>query len=224
LRDVEEQLSTANSEVERLKSVDGRLDQTEQELSRLKGLEQQLSTAQAEVLRLKDLDQKLVAANAELSRLTGVREQLTEAEDQLTRLRDLEAAETRRRVLKGQLEQTRRDYLSLRAPADTGSDQSRRNLMDLLEVKLQVQKILLSEPIRSEYPQLYQRFDQYLQALVTEQEQQAQDTAFTGVNELLSDLVANKRPEIDTFSRLRSDSSQDQFVTLLDRLGQLLQP
>ncbi len=78
------------------------------------------------------------------------------------------------------------------APPDAGT---RESLVSLVETKVLVQKVLLSDAVLAEYPDLADRLDQYLEALVAESRSEAELDTLRDLDAVLAGLAAGKGAE-----------------------------
>ena len=75
------------------------------------------------------------------------------------------------------------------AAADAGT---RESVLSLVQTKVLVQKVLLSDVVLAEYPDLADRLDRYLEALVTESRGDAEIETLRDLDGVLADLAAGE--------------------------------
>lgn len=147
----------------------------------------------------------------------GARTMSSEARDRLAALE--EDASERARIL-ARLEAIRERGAGLEAgeaAADRGS------LIFLLETKLMVQQVLLSQEVLARYPDLYDRLDRYLEALVAERRNEVQQETLRDLDALLGRLI-EKDGYIQAGSVLAdaSPASQGLIRAILEKLRVLV--
>ncbi len=113
----------------------------------------------------------------------------------------------------------RERYAGILAEVESRGAPDRETMLSLLQAKLQVQRLLDSEPIRAQHPDLYDRLDRYLQALVDEKGRETETAILTDLNALLDALVRQEPPRLTVE---RYADGRDLFLSLLDRLEALL--
>jgi len=79
---------------------------------------------------------------------------------------------------------------SVAGASSGGAEVDRKSLIALLEAKLTVQQVLLSQEVLTRYPDLYEKMDNYLEALVAEKRSEAQQEALRDLYTLLARLIA----------------------------------
>jgi hypothetical protein len=110
------------------------------------------------------------------------------------------------------------------APAAVETD-TRESLVSLVETKVLVQKVLLSDAVLAEYPDLADRLDRYLEALVAESRSEAQEETLRDLDEVLTGLAAGKGAEVTDalLARRTANGQQELLLGILDRLKELLE-
>ncbi|OHD72018.1 MAG: hypothetical protein A2177_06925 [Spirochaetes bacterium RBG_13_68_11] len=102
---------------------------------------------------------------------------------------------------------------------------TRESMLSLLETKVLVQKVLLSDAVLAEYPDLADRLDGYLEALVAESRGEAELDTLRDLDAVLGGLAAGKGAEVsDAFiARRAANGQQDLLLGILDKLKSLLE-
>jgi tetratricopeptide (TPR) repeat protein len=138
------------------------------------------------------------------------------------RLASLEDVQRKRAAMLAQISALRDRYVRISGqPAGT----SRESLVTLLEAKLLVQKVLLSKEVIAQYPDLADRLNRYIEALVEERVSQARMDAISDLDTLLSGLIEKSgrtRGEPRLIS-LSTAEQKDTLLRILDKLQVLLQ-
>jgi hypothetical protein len=142
---------------------------------------------------------------------------LTKNGESAARLATLEEEEHRREATLAQINALRDRFGQL--AGRTGAS-PRENLLALLETKLLVQKILLSKEVIAQYPDLSDRLDRYLDALVAERTNETRLQTIRDLDTLLGSLIEKSGKE-RAERALLAYNSQDQKGTLLRILDKL---
>ncbi len=159
----------------------------------------------------------LIAQLEEIGALTKNRDSAARLADSTARLAALEEEERKRADTLAQINALRDRFGQL---AGQSSASPRDNLLALLETKLLVQKILLSRDVIAQYPDLSDRLDRYLDALVAERASEARLQTIRDLDTLLGSLIEKSGKE-RAERVLLSYNSQDQKGTLLRILDKL---
>ncbi|MBN1837988.1 MAG: hypothetical protein JW820_19175, partial [Spirochaetales bacterium] len=167
--------------------------------------------------RIAELEEARSAAERRVSELERAREAAAR------RLGELETLNRENEDRAVRLERIRSQYLALTSPG-TDSGVSRSALIALLETKVLIQRVLISDPVRSEYPQLYDRFEQYLEALVQEQERATQVAVLRDVEVLLDSLLRQESRGAPpaALEPYRAAPASEPFLRVLEKLERLL--
>ncbi len=106
--------------------------------------------------------------------------------------------------------------------ADTGT---RESVLSLVQTKVLVQKVLLSDAVLAEYPDLADGLDRYLVALADESRGEAQLETLRDLDAVLADLAAGKGAAVpdEIVARRTAGGQQDLLLDILDRLKTLLE-
>jgi hypothetical protein len=110
-------------------------------------------------------------------------------------------------------------------PAAAETD-TRESLVSLVETKVLVQKVLLSDAVLAEYPGLADRLDQYLVALVAESRGEGALETLRDLDELLAGLAAGKGAQAAggaLLARRTANGQQALLLGILDKLKAMLE-
>ncbi len=148
------------------------------------------------------------------------------AVDVLARLRVSETTAAERAALLEELDAVHQRYLQLtdNGPVTEAGGNSRETLMAMLGTRLLVQKIIVSEPIRSQYPELNEKLDQYLRALVEENRKATQIETLQDTNMVLDSLIGRKGLEElpQVLERYADSTQQELLIGFIERIRILL--
>jgi hypothetical protein len=156
------------------------------------------------------------------------------ARDAALTARDAALAERDRAVFSLATERDRRtsslaDLAAFReraARATAAADAGRReSVLSLVQTKVLVQKVLLSDAVLAEYPDLADRLDRYLEALVTESRDDAQLETLRDLDGVLAGLAAGEGAVVpdEVVARRTTGGQQDLLLGILDKLRTLLE-
>jgi hypothetical protein len=109
------------------------------------------------------------------------------------------------------------------AAVETGT---RGSLVSLVETKVLVQKVLLSDAVLAEYPGLADRLDRYLEALVAESRGDGALDTLRDLDGMLAGLAAGKGAEAagdGLLARRAANGQQELLLGILDKLKKLLE-
>jgi hypothetical protein len=98
-------------------------------------------------------------------------------------------------ALLGRLAKLRRDYESYLAKNSGSSESSPQTLTKLLEAKILVMQIIAAEPVKSEYPELYDTMERYFDAFGEERIRDGQSEALKDVIAVLESLTGDSEQE-----------------------------
>ncbi|MFW5687953.1 MAG: hypothetical protein ACOC1U_00155, partial [Spirochaetota bacterium] len=91
--------------------------------------------------------------------------------------------------------------------------------LELLETKLLILRIVGSEAIRTDYPDLYEQLNEYLDALVAEQRAAATDETMREINRLLTDLTNRSDEQL---ARIESFAEEYPVLSTTERTTDFL--
>jgi len=224
-----EELEAARRRIVQLEAAEAqaraRLSELEEAGRRIPELE---AARDAAVRRAEELDAAADDARRRAAELQSARDRIArlEADAEATgrRLAELQSAERDRQAAGAELEDIRRQYLALSAQAAASAKGASSSLVTLLETKVLIQRVLISEPVRSQYPELYDRFESYLEALVQEQERSTQVAVLRDVETLLDSLIqsSGRQMPVSALEPYRAGPASQPFLRVLDKLELLL--
>jgi hypothetical protein len=156
----------------------------------------------------------------ERNALEQERDRLVEAQKQA------QEAEAAREELRRRLAALESRYQNQRQSTDLRGGSSPETLADLLEAKLLTWQIIGSDPVASQYPQLYETMDRYLDTLteqtLLEGRYAAVEDMVTVVDALLNGGAAARVPA-DLWRRYSYTDQEDLLSRLLDKLEAVLE-
>ena len=102
---------------------------------------------------------------------------------------------------------------------------SRESVLALVQTKVLVQKVLLSDAVLAEYPDLADRLDRYLEALADESRGEAQLETLRDLDAVLADLAAGRAGSVtdEIVERRTAGGQQNLLLNILDELKTLLE-
>lgn len=196
-----------------LESIRGTLGEREGELATRTTERDQVRAelAQARV-RIGEQETALGATTAERDQALVAGQQLRSRVEQLA---------SRRRTVTAAREAV--ESASAEAAANASPTPGREQLLALLQTKLQVQRVLLSDAVLREYPDLYEGNERYVQALVTERASQARLDALEDLDEVLARLTggsatAEAPADLQTFTTSAERVLLERILARLDTL------
>jgi len=159
--------------------------------------------------------------------LSGLRDQLAQAEAEIARLEVVEKKTMNRDALAQYVADFRDRYDASRSaavnsgiPADSQSDEAKT--LELLETKLAIVTIINSETVQEQYPDLFERMNDYLRALLDENTATVRTETLSAVVTFLDEL--NGFPSSDVSAPM-ADANGDEsklFLEFLEKLDLLL--
>ncbi|MBN1835310.1 MAG: hypothetical protein JW820_05630 [Spirochaetales bacterium] len=218
IAELEAAARAAGGQTAQLAEAQRRLSELEAARAAAEGRVAELETARtAAQQRIAELEAARAGAQERIAALEASRNTTQGRLDELQRLR----RETEERAAR--MEQIRGQYLALSSPG-TAAGVSRSALITLLETKVLIQRVLISEPVRSQYPELYDRFEKYLVALVEEEERATQVEVLQDVEMLLDELLREEgRATLpETLEPYRFAPASEPFLRVLEKLELLL--
>jgi predicted nucleic acid-binding Zn-ribbon protein len=214
---LEEEKASLSAAAERLQEEKAGLAAAVEQLrSEKQSLSAQLARAQAQYEALRSERDGLLARTDALER---ERDRLAEAE---RRARELEAA---REDLRQRLTTLESRYQRERRSADLNAATPPETLADLLEAKLLTWQIIASDPVASQYPQLYDTMDRYLETL---SEQSLLEGRYAAVGDMITVIDAllngSGEPQVptDLWRRYSYGDQEDLLARLLEKLERVL--
>ena len=166
------------------------------------------------------------ALTGERDRLTSQRDALQQERDRLAEAqRQAQEAEAARAELRRRLAALESRYRNQRQSADLSAAPSPQTLADLLQAKLLTWQIIGSDPVASQYPELYDTMDRYLETLteqsLLEGRYAAVEDMITVVDALLNGGAAAQVPG-DLWRRYSYTDQEDLLARLLDKIELVL--
>jgi hypothetical protein len=182
-----------------------------------------------------ELRAELAAATAEIERLRREAGEARAARDAAVAERNAAVSDRDRTAFRLATEDARRStslagLAAFRArvagTTAAGDSGTRESLVALVETKLLVQKVLLSDAVLAEYPGLADRLDRYLEALAAESRTRAGLESLRDLDAMLAGLAAGKGTEAtggELLARRTAGGQRELLLDILDRLKTLLE-
>ena len=104
-----------------------------------------------------------------------------------------------------------------------GGELDEERMLELAQSKLLIMSIADSEPIKSEYPGLYDKIDEYIEALVAERQQQVQADTLEYINALIDSVAQSEANDSELVLPDGSPLGRNEMLLLVDRILLLLQ-
>ena len=236
--ELNERIRRVQSEIERLSAQVGQLETDKQQLTaqitqletdkrQLSGQVSQLETDKRElsgqVSQLEADKRQLSASRAELE---AQRDDLIAERDRLAEEnRRLAQSEAERRRLKERLADLQSRFVTQRQNAALRSDTSPETLASLLEAKLLTWRIISSDPVAEQYPELYDTMDRYLETLMQQSLLDGRYSAVRDILDVVNALLSSSATAVPEELWLRySYSDRDNLLDrLLNRLESVVQ-
>jgi hypothetical protein len=248
IAELEQENSRLTDQIERLEGqqrllqgdqaeVAAKLEQLEEEKASLTATGEQLRsdkeslTTAAEQLRSdkESLSAQLAQVQTRNEDLTRERDRLLAQRDALEQERDrlaeaqrqAEEAEAAREDLRQRLAALESRYQNQRRSADLSGVTPPQTLADLLEAKLLTWQIIGSDPVASQYPELYETMDRYLDTLT---EQSLMEGRYAAVGDIITivDALLNGSRDAqvpsDLWRRYSYTDQEDLLARLLNKL------
>ena len=197
------------------------------ELERIPVLEEEISRLRAEaeedaetLLALQDLqieNDRLKAAETEL------REETAALTSEVERLKSMEESYLKRQQLIEELSSFRSRYVERIDISDVSATDEATAALELLETKLLVKRIMVSEPVRTMYPDLYDQMELYLEELMENQRAETRVETLADINKLIDGVLSKQSMSAALANPFEEAAGQDEFLGLIDRLNTLLE-
>lgn len=172
---------------------------------------------------LNRLQAELDRAKASLSRqtreLSQARATISRQNQEITRY---EASQAEIAALRQEVSTLRQRYSSL-SSGGAAARVSQSKVLDLVDTKLQVREVLSSEPVRSQYPELYDAMEEYFDTYGKVQLQSGQEEALEDANKVLDDLLGSGSADLSAMKRSYGTAQGDPFARFLQKLEALLE-
>jgi len=212
-----------NARVERLQQeiagLNARAERLQEEKAQLSARSEQLAAQVA------GLQAEREAIGSERDRIRGERDSLAAERDRLARELELaREAEAQRQQLQARLDGLEARFERQRETAKLSGETSPETLAALLEAKLLTWRIISTDPVASEHPELYDTMDRYLETLM---EQSVLDGRYAAVRDMITvvdALLDSSEAAVpgDLWLRYSHTDREDLLKRLLDRLESLL--
>ncbi len=186
-----------------------------------------LGRLQAELDRSRStLDQRTRELSQVRSTLDQRTRELSQARAEISRqsrqISEYETAQREIASLRQEVSTLRRRYNSLSSHG-ASARVSQARVLDLVDTKLQVREVLSSEPVRSQYPELYEAMEDYFDTYGKVQLQSGQEGALEDANAVLDDLLGSGSADLSAMKRSYAASANgDPFALFLQKLEALL--
>jgi chromosome segregation ATPase len=187
---------------------------------------------------LNRLQAELDRTRASLSQQTRELNQLRSTLDQRTRelsqarstigqqsrqISGYEASQREIAALRQEVSTLRRRYNSL-SSSGASARVSQAKVLELVDTKLQVREVLSSEPVKSQYPELYDAMEDYFETYGKVQLQSGQEVALQDANAVLDDLLGSGSADLSAMKKSYAASADgDPFARFLQKLEALLE-
>ena len=205
-----------------------RLSFFEQAAARIPALEQEiarLSTFEEEAERLLGVEEAIERLTVELEDLKAREARLMSVEDGLSaevaRLEPFEKSYLQRQELLADLENLRTRYQNDTSQGLQNTEPS--VVLEHLETKLLIKRIVDSEPVRSQYPDLYDQIEGYLEALLEEKQQDTRVATLVAINKLMDTVLTSGAGAVSITSTFTNSSEREAILGFMDRLQKLLE-
>ena len=201
-----------------MESLLGELETLRKQQSELEALRSQLS--ELETLR---------GRQSELESLKEQLETFEELQSQLEAAKELQnrtaVALEARKEMGSRLEKIKEEYEAFLASNAVTPDSSREILLDLIETKLQLKRVVGSASVRLEYPDLYEDMDDYFDALSEEQRRAGYGETLQDLNSVLSAILSSAGEDElgDVWKRYDDVPQENLMEGFLDSIQSILE-
>ena len=192
---------------------------------------ERIPAVQSSYQRLRELDNQVEDRNENdfEAKVRSLESELVEARKELSGQR-MELARARAEIQRSarKLEEVRRlkqEHEAFEAQGEPEAGRSPEELRDLLHTKLLVKEVLVSEPVRSQHPQLYDQLEQYLDAFGEERAGEGEHKALRDVIGIV-DQFGREQGEEElqrVWERYQAAYSRSLLLGLLEALEELLE-
>lgn len=212
------QLANATTQLERLSEMEAEVVRLTAELSTSSDLVATLEESAAELTT--ELDSAIAERDTARTDLAGTRSQLSAATAEVAYLKPYEGSYNEQQALLSDIAAYQERFSSSSSTASPDGVSA----LKLLETKLLILRIVDSEPIRSEHPDLFDDLNTYLEALVTEQREAAVIETFGKIETMLAEILAGETvPGAEITDPLESESPSA-YSSILDRIRTIANP
>jgi hypothetical protein len=186
-----------------------------------------LTRLQAELDRTKaSLSQQARELNQAKANLDQRTRELSQAKttvsQQSQQISSYKASQAEIAALRQEVSSLRQRYSSL-SSSGASARVSQSKVLDLVDTKLQVREVLSSEPVRSQYPELYDAMEEYFDTYGKVQLQSGQEDALEDANAVLDDLLGSGSADLSAMKNSYAGSEGDPFAQFLSKLEALLE-
>jgi chromosome segregation ATPase len=201
-----------------LNRLQAELDRTRASLSQqTRELDQLRSTLDQ---RTRELSQAKSALDQRTSELSQARSTIGQQSRQIS---GYEASQREIAALRQEVSTLRRRYNSL-SSGGASARVSQAKVLELVDTKLQVREVLSSEPVKSQYPELYDAMEDYFETYGKVQLQSGQEEALKDANAVLDDLLGSGSADLSAMKKSYAASAGgDPFGRFLQKLEALLE-
>jgi chromosome segregation ATPase len=166
-----------------------------------------------------ELDRTKASLSQQTRELDQAKATISRESQQISRY---EASQAQIAALRREVSTLRQRYSSLSA-SGASARVSQSKVLDLVDTKLQVREVLSSEPVRSQYPELYDAMEEYFDTYGKVQLQSGQEEALKDANEVLDDLLGRGSADLSAMKRSYGAAEGDPFAQFLKKLEALLE-
>ncbi len=166
-----------------------------------------------------ELDRTKATLNQRTRELGQAKTTISQQSQQLS---SYKASQAEIAALRQEVSSLRQRYSSLSSSGASGRV-SQSKVLDLVDTKLQVREVLSSEPVRSQYPELYDAMEEYFNIYGKVQLQSGQEDALEDANAVLDDLLGSGSANLSAMKNSYAAAEDDPFAQFLRKLEALLE-
>jgi hypothetical protein len=166
-----------------------------------------------------ELDRTKASLSQQTRALNQAQTTISQQRQQIARY---EASQAEITAIRQEVSTLRRRYSSL-SSSGASARVSQSKVLDLVDTKLQVREVLSSEPVRSQYPELYDAMEEYFDTYGKVQLQSGQEEALEDANRVLDDLLGSGSADLSALKRTYGAAQGDPFALFLQKLEALLE-
>jgi len=133
-----------------------------------------------------------------------------------------EASQREIAALRREVSTLRQRYNSL-SSSGASARVSQAKVLVLVDTKLQVREVLSSEPVRTQYPELYDAMEDYFDTYGKVQLQSGQEEALQDATAVLDDLLGSGSADLSAMKKSYAAAEGDPFARFLQKLEALLE-
>ena len=211
---------------DQINTLESQAAENKKQIERIPGLETKITVLESQLETRENANQeqrdRIEFLNSEINRLTK------KTEDNARELLSLNSYKTQaenersaRDELIEDLNRLKNSYIERNASVVPSEDPL--TVLELLETKLALRRIASTEPIKSDYPDLYQNLENYLDTLVAESRSEARLSTLISINDMLDSVLPQSTGmPADYDALLENPSEKDVFLAFIDRIVALL--